>query len=821
MRRIIKWATFSVAGLIVLAAAGAGLGYAFLSATIPAERGSATIAGLGEPVRVVRDAEGIAHVEATSQLDAVAALGFVHAQDRLWQMEVLRMVGQGRLSELFGEPTIDTDIFLRTVDLAGASRASYDGLQPATRALLDAYADGVNAFINRKTRLLEPSLHPEFLILGHKPEPWEGWQSVLTLKVMALTLGGNMGQEIKRLALAARGLSAREIDDLVRYGPKDRPPRLPDLRPLYGFPPAGKTARGDADGERLETAYFDLAWPTGVTASNNWVISGQRTKSGKPLLANDPHLGLTAPALFYLAHLSYEHEGEALNLIGASLPSTPLILLGRNDRVAWGFTTSYLDSQDLFVERIHPQHDDQYLSADSWRQFDTRQVTINVKGRDPVTFTRRETVHGPVLPERYRGLGDILPSRHVAALQWIALAKDDTTMDAAIRLPHSRDVGEFMQALRGVVVPMQSIVVADVDGRTGFMAPARVPVRDPTNAVMGRAPVPGWLPEYDWKGWLTFGQLPRVENPPSGIWATANSNFLPAGYTHHITFDWGRHFRRERIGEVVEGMEGRHDVDTTIAAMADTRSNALVRMRDEALAQMPVGAAINPDLLAALRAWNGHMEANKPEPLVVMAWFKAMAKAMLEDDLGKDFRHFASGDITVVLGILETGGARDWCDNTKTAETESCGMIALESLQAAIGELETTYGRDWRDWRWGEAHMSYGEHRPFAAVGALARFFNVEVPSGGGPYTLRRGQTDFSEDHPYRSRHASVYRAVYDLSDMDNSLFIQATGQSGHFLSPLYRNFAERWAKVEFVRMTTRRQDYEADPVSIWKFSGE
>jgi len=275
------------------------------------------------------------------------------------------------------------DVFLRTLGMAGNARKSYEKLQPQTRTILAAYADGVNAYRTRKTRLFESTLQPEFLILGHTPEPWQAWQSGLVLKVMALTLGQNMGKEIQRLALAWRRFGPREIEDILPYGPRDNPVPLPDLRELYGF---GVVNNSEADSGGTAGRQFGDAkqfmWPTGETASNNWVISGSRTESGKPILANDPHLGLTAPSVFYLAHLSFMKEGTRRHVIGGSLPGTPLILAGRNARVAWGLTTTGLDSQDLFIERINPDNPDEYLTPNGWTRFGETEETITISGEN-------------------------------------------------------------------------------------------------------------------------------------------------------------------------------------------------------------------------------------------------------------------------------------------------------------------------------------------------------------------------------------------------------------------------------------------------------
>lgn len=816
MRTIFKWGGRLLGLAVVLAIGAAALLYAAIASSVPSDNGSASIAGLDETVQVTRDENWVGHIEAQSQSDALTALGFIHAQDRFWQMHVLRMVGQGRLSEMFGQPTVDTDIFLRTLGIATASQASVDVLQPKTRAMLEAYANGVNHWLERNTGLMEAKLPPEFTVLGVDAEPWQPWHSVAILKVMALTLDSNMGREINRLVLASKGFNPGEINELLPYGPRDNPPPLPDLRTLYGFE-ATDNARAVEPGQEETRQAFDLSWPIGVTASNNWAVAGSRSDTGKPLLANDPHLGLAAPSVFYLTRLAFPHEGERMVIAGGSLPGTPLVLVGRNNWLAWGLTTTNLDSQDIFIERVKPDDATLYQTPFGWRAFETETMEIAVSGAEPVTFERRTTRHGPVLPAKFRGLDDVLPAGHVAALSWGSGAADDTTMDAAMAFALTRNVSDFQEAMRRLVAPMQSIVAADVDGNIGLISPARVPVRAPENRIAGRAPVPGWLSEYDWQGSVPFEQLPRIVNPPNGAIATANANWMPQGYDRHITFDWDEHFRQGRVEDRVVGANAPHTLQTMRDIQGDTYSPGLVEFRDAAFAQLEQGAGQDTAMLAALRAWDGEMLADRAEPLIMAAWWRHTQIGILEDDLGDDYHRFDKGHIRPVIDMLTVAGARDWCDNRTTQQTETCGVILANALSKTVEELrELQDTQDWRKWRWGAAHIAFGEHRPFSSVAPLSRFFTVETESAGGSYTLLRGRTDYGEKTPYRSVHASAMRAVYDLADLDRSEFIISTGQSGHFASPHYRDMAQPWADMQYVTIPTSASVLEGQSKGKW-----
>ncbi|MEL7430252.1 MAG: penicillin acylase family protein, partial [Pseudomonadota bacterium] len=704
--------------------------------------------------------------------------------------------------------------FLRTINMADAARASFELLMPQTREIVEAYVAGINEYMARETSMLEPVLGAEFMILGHTPEAWEGWQSVLVIKVMGLTLSSNMDHELMRFALARKGFSMDEIEDLMPYGPRDKPPALPNLLELYALEEIETSGKPQPDTDAARFAGFGFDLLTGQSASNNWVISGSRTDTGKPILANDPHLGLTAPSTFHLAHLSWLEDGERRSVIGGIVPGTPFVVVGRNNNVAWGLTTTNLDAQDLFLEKLDVENG-QYLTESGWEPLSVSTVTIG-KGDTSREVTVFGTRHGPLLPRNYSGIGTYLPESYGFALNWPGLAGDDTTLDALYLNNRARSLNGFVQGGRHTVSPMQSIVVADIRGNIGVGAFARTPKRKAANSVKGRAPVPGWLPDYHWEGFLEFGEMLEIRNPSSGALTTANANFLPDDYDQHITYDWAEHFRQARAEELVLKRAEPHTMQSSIEMIGDAYSPAMVEFRDLAARIMQDGVGPHADIQNALAKWNGEMLADRPEPLIMLAWFRHLNIQMLKDDTGELFRRFETGRITPLLAMLRQSGSRDWCDNAISPETETCSDILSTALGLAIDELSVPYGDDWREWKYGAAHVAYNEHRPFGQVGALADFFNIEVPASGGPYTLLRGQTRFEKGQPYKSRHGAAFRAIYDLSDLDKSVFIQSTGQSGHFLSPHYANFSVRWANVEFLPMTTKRDEFLKGSVGTW-----
>lgn len=809
MKRTRVWLKRSLIGaVLVLVAAGAAVVAVALS-TVPSLTGTQVLPGLTQPVSIIRDRNGVPHIIGTTVEDLYRALGFAHAQDRLWQMELMRRVGQGRLAEIFGEQLVDTDIFLRTLDLAGHAERSYERFPADAKALLEAYAAGVNAFLERPVGLFESRWPPEFLVLRHKPEPWRPADSLTLVKVMALNLSANLGPEIQRLTLAAQGFSPDEIEDIMPLNDGENPPPLPDLSKLYPLRSLGPGRR--------RTAALDN--DIGSGASNNWVVAGSRTVTGKPLLANDPHLRLSAPSIWYLVHLALKGS-ERANLVGASLPGTPIVVLGRGDTIAWGFTNTEADVQDVFIEKLNPDNPEEYLTPDGWRRFDVDVMEIRVARGETRLVERRRTRHGPVLPPQFRNLGRILGQGYVAALQWTALSDDDTTVLAGLFSPNIRTVSDWIERTRHYVVPMQSMVVADMAGDIALIAPGRLPIRHLENQIAGRAPVPGWEAKYDWQGYVAFEELPRTINPPDGVIGTANARIVSRDYPHHITYDWDADYRHRRVAELLAKRD-KHDMATMQAVQLDVFSPAFAELAPLMIAAAKAAVSEEEDLrqlLDQVERWDAQMRSDAVEPLVFMAWLRETVQAVFADDLGPVFRQFFRPQAKALIRVLKgQASGRDWCDDINTPARESCGDILAAAFRRAIADLESRYGKDRAKWSWGQAHYASGEHRVFSTLPLIGRYFIVGTASPGGPYTLNRGLVEFDSEDPFANRHASTLRAIYDLSDLDNSLFMQPTGQSGNPFSRFYRTFETSWSEGQYIRIPTDPAEIRREAIGTWR----
>ncbi len=779
---------------LLLAALAALVLVVYSRMTLPVVSGVLQLPGAQAPIRIERDAHGIPTIQAASLADAAFGLGVVHVQDRLWQMETHRRIGAGRLAELFGEPALEADRFLRALGVRRAAAAQWAQLPPASRALVQAYTDGVNAAIAGAVR----ARPPEYLLLQAPLEPWDPVDTLAWSIMMAWDLGGNWSTELLRLRLALQ-MPVSRIDALLPPYPGEAPLVTTDYAALF------RSLKLDA-GDRA-TAWMrlpEIAPPSGVegVGSNNWVLAGSRTTTGRPLLANDPHLKLSTPALWYFARL----QAPGLRVAGATMPGMPIVVLGQNEHLAWGFTNTGPDVQDLYIEQLDPGDPTRVRTPEGWAALETAREVIRVKGKPDVPFTYRRSRHGPVISDAGT-MADVLgprdSPRYVLALRWTALDPDSDAIGTSLAIQAATTVPAFISAASSLVAPMQNMVVADRDGRIGVVSPGRVPLRKPENDLKGQVPAPGWDARYDWAGFIPADQTPRQTDPAAGFIATANQRITPEGYPHYITSEWALPYRQQRIEQVLQA-KPRHSLDDLAALQADVRSLAVPRLLPwllKAESTHPLAAAA----MAQLKGFDGTMAADRAAPLIYWAWQRQMGRGVFADDVSEALwnRSLATRSFQDALeGVLERNDA-SWCDNRATPAAESCAVQAGLALTRALDELQARFGTDPAAWRWGDAHQARSEHRPFSRVKALARWFEVRVPTGGDTFTVNVSRVGLKPDATtgelYLNEHAASLRALYDLADPAQSRVMHSTGQSGIVFSPHFRDFAPRWAAVQFV----------------------
>ncbi|HHN67555.1 MAG TPA: penicillin acylase family protein, partial [Thermopetrobacter sp.] len=607
---------------------------------------------------------------------------------------------------------------------------------------------------------------PEFYTLMlPRPDPFSPVDSVAWLKMMAWDLGGNWRHELERLRLAAK-MPMRRVFEVKPPYPGETAPKLPELRDLYGFPL--KVATGPLLDEKRFAAIIRDNGAAGV-GSNNWVLAPSRTTSGRAILANDPHLNLTTPSVWYYLRVSVPEEN--FDVIGATLPGVPFVVLGRNRHLAWGFTNTGPDVQDLFVERLsdRPGH---YDAPDGPKPFVTRTETIRVRfGRD-VTITVRETRHGPVISDALPAVAKLFGGRAVLAFQWTALLKTDGTISALRRLGAVKSLEKFKDNARGFVAPQQNIVYADMQGNIGYIAPGKVPLRKKENPLRGLLPAPGWDAAYDWAGFIPFEELPQVVNPPSGVIITANQKVVGPDYPHFITGDWTLPYRYDRIRALIEERR-KHDVESVKRIQTDVTSlfvRDLLPVMLKHIAGMEEFAAVR----ALLSEWDGAARADGAEMLIFAVWHDRLLEMVLREEHPNPTRKNRLKPRFLKNVLTNLNGQGVWCANAlKDTSTDKCPQLVAEALRVALADIRGQFGDDMRNWRWGEAHAAVFEHRPLGRFPLFDKWFNVRVERNGGPHTVNVSNYKTPRmGLEFATTHAASLRHIFEMGQGGANLFI-------------------------------------------------
>jgi penicillin amidase len=740
--------------------------------------GDVALAGLSRPVSVVRDTHAVPHIFADTRLDAYRALGYVHAQDRFFQMEFMRRTAAGRLAEVIGPPGLRTDRFMRTLGIYRLAESSIAQLSPDARAVIDAYAEGVNGWMSAPGT----KRPPEMIVLGLPFEPWRPADSAAWVRLMSLLLSGDFRTELLRADLA-NVLTPGQINDLWPDEPDNTPTTL------------GQTAQSSSSFADLSAAIPDL-FPQG-SASNEWVVSGERSISGKPLLANDPHLGFGAPGMWHLARI----VTPDFTASGGALPGQPFFMIGHNTDMVWGLTTTHADTQDLFVERLDPNDPGRYLTPRGSLPFIVREETIRVRGRStPEQLLVRATRHGPVLSDISADAAQAAAPGTVIALAFAALREDDQTAEAIHGMNSARTVSEFRAALRNFHAPMQNVVYAHRDGSFGLIAAGRLPVRP---GGPGTRPFPGWTGEHDWAGFVPFDALPQRRNPPEGVIINANNRVAPRTYPHTISNDWPEDYRAQRINNLVADRE-RHSLESFAAIQNDIISLGARDLTAAMLDALPDDIH-DQEVPTMMSGWDGSMDVSRPEPLIYATWSHALRRRLMDDELAKFAGRYRGVRPRVMAQMLTTNPS--WCDNTGTAALETCGQTVGDALAAAVSELRANHGADAAAWRWGDAHQATFEHPLLRFAGPLSHLIAPSVETSGGDHTINRGTYSNAKDSRFPNVHGPGLRAIFDMAEPDNARFMTAPGQSGQIVSPHYGDLAEQWRDGHYIVLNGTRDE--------------
>ncbi len=800
MAQLFRWLLRIATGVVVIVVGALGLIYYFASRSLPDYTGTYEVAGISAPVEIVRDNADVPHIFGQTDEDVFYALGYAHAQDRLWQMTMLRRTVQGRLSELFGSRTLKIDSLLRRFDLYNLAVSSVEAQDARTRAMLNAYSAGVNAWIDEVNSGARGRGAPEMWVFSQAIAPWQPADSIAILKLMALQLSGHLQAEVLR-ARTSLALSPERVADILPDAPGTGTAALPRYAELVEDVPLFL-----ADSHMP----FDPLSPVKplplAGASNAWAAGVSRSATGSTLLANDPHLGLTAPSIWYLARLELSTGG----VIGGTIPGLPLVLIGRSADLGWGLTSSYLDDQDVYIEEVNPQNPDEYRTPDGWAPFRSRDSIIAVAGAPAVTIKLQWTENGPVLPPDQYDLGAIRPAGHVTSVAWTALSDHDTSLSAGVGIMRAHNIDQAIAAAKDFIAPSQNLMLADRN-QVAMKTIGAFPRRSLGHQSQGRLPTYGYLAQNRWIGTLPYATNPEFIDPEGGLLGNTNNKVLDRPFPEHMSFEWGDTQRINRWRLLMQSREV-HTRESFIEAQLDTVSFTARSLLPLIGADLwftgeaaPAGTleAERQTALQLLADWNGEMNEHLPEPLIYAAWLRALQVRLISDDLGplaEDYTHVEPLFIERVF--RNTEGAAVWCDVAQSARIETCTEMARAALDDAIVWINDTYGQDLQSLRWGDAHQATHDHPTLGEVPILNWFVNIRQSTSGGDNTLLRGRTSGEEPNPFQNVHAAGYRGVYDFADPDSSVFIISTGQSGHPLSRHYDDLGELWRRGEYIPMS-------------------
>jgi len=806
MMILLRWLTRLVAAGIAIVVVAGALFYWMAGRSIPDYEADWRVSGIDGPVEIVRSTAAVPHIFALTDHDVYFGLGFAHAQDRLWQMLMMRRTGQGRLSEIFGRRTLEIDDLMRRLDLDGYATRSLGAYSDESRGILQAYSDGVNAWLGLVSEDALGRGAPELFLFEPDIAPWRPNDSVLISFLMAMEQATQQENEILRARASLVLPEPGRIVDLMPDAPGTGAAELGDYSSLMGLERSMFASASPPDGPR------DALHPNwqGVNrggASNVWAATPARSAAGGALMATDPHLALTAPSLWYLARLELATGG----VIGATIPGTPGVVNGRSERLSWGTTAAYMDDIDLYIEEVNPDNPQQYRTADGWADFETRREIIEIADEAPVTITLRETVNGPVIPGAHWGIGDVTPAGHVMSMRWTALSDENTSLQTGFRLMQARTIEEALEAGEDYVAPSANLMVASADGRIAMQVIGHMPWRRNEHETQARMPSRGWVPGNRWQGITQYFANPTFLDPESGLLGNTNNKMVEREFPLHVSFAWGDTQRITRLSRLMDAREV-HTRDSFIEAQLDTVSPAARNLlplvaRDLWFTGQPAApgtpARRRQRALELLADWNGEMNEHLPEPLIFAAWMRALQHRLIRDDIGPLAEEFRQVEPVFLERVFrDIDGASIWCDVRPSSRVETCTEMAQMSLDEALLELSESYGDDIESWRWGAAHEAVHEHPVLGETRLFSWIVNIRQATSGGDFTLNRGAMPGAGPEPYINTHGAGYRGVYDFADPDSSVFIISTGQSGHPLSRHYDDMGELWRRGEYVPMT-------------------
>ncbi|TYS69462.1 penicillin acylase family protein [Sutcliffiella horikoshii] len=778
-----RWqVTISIA-LAILFVAIVTVGYLFwlLNKSVPQTEGTIEVSGLIEEVNVYRDEAGTPHIEAKNQHDLFFAQGYVTAQDRIFQMDLSRRQASGMLSEVVGKQALDRDKFFRTLGLRRAAEKSLDLYSDEARKALESYAEGVNQYI--KQAKAANTLPIEFTIMGYEPEEWSDLDSITIGKYMAFDLGGHWeGQAFRH--------------HLIQNFPEDKALELFPSYPEDGLAIIQAVKDSTID---IGKSFAGAVIPHEFNGSNNWVVSGERSESGFPLLADDPHLGLATPAIWYETHL----QSPEINVSGVIFAGIPGIILGRNETISWGVTNVGPDVQDLYIEKRNPDNKHEFLYNDKWEPAEIIAEKIFIKDEEPLDHEVVVTRHGPIMSEfaHYEDANTAL------AMKWTAL-EPSTELEAVLKFSKATNWEEFKEALTYFHTPAQNFVFASTDGTIAYRANGLIPIRKKGDSLL---PVPGWTDEYEWEGYIPWEELPTVVNPAEGYIATANYKIAGEEYPYHISNIWAQPYRQQRIQDVLESKE-KLNVEDMMQLQFDHYNLQAEEFVPILLKNTDVSnlREIDREALETFEDWDFTDSTDLAAPLLFHFWMEEIANVLFHDEISEDVLKLFAGKGNVVDQLIRE--AHQGKEGIWITENGGLQKVLQESLTNAVNRASNFQGENPAEWKWGEVHAAEFSH-PLSTVNPLHLLFNRKgsIPMRGSRVTV--GAAGWNSETG-KVNHGAAWRTIVDMKNPLESYNVVGPGQSGHVMSPWYHDQMDDWTQGRY-HQTLMSDEYREEAKSL------
>lgn len=777
-----KW-LIVIAGIIAALALVAFIGFTwFMNKSKPVIDGELAVTILDQDVTVTRDEKGVPHIFAKTDADLYRAQGYVQAQDRLFQMDLARRQASGRLSEIIGEATINTDKHFRTFSLRDAAEKSLAAYDDESKQVLEWYAEGVNAFITQAKE--SNTLSYEFALLGYEPEEWTVVDSLTIGKYMAYDLGGNWN------TLAFRHWALQNFDE-------------EKAKELFIKYPENASAIIEANIQNpvaVAGQFSAEMLPNEFNGSNNWVVSGDKTKSGTPILADDPHLGLSTPSIWYQMHLQSPQQ----NVSGVIFAGIPGIILGHNDEIAWGVTNVGPDVQDLYIEIPNPDNPTQFRYDGKWEQAEVRDESIKVKDGETVDFEVVVTRHGPIMTDL--AFKDTEPTAQFS-MQWTAL-QPTAELRAVLGFNKAKTWGDFEKALEDFKAPAQNFVFASKDGTIAYKANGQIPIRKQGE---GQLPVPGDSSDYGWEGFIPWGELPTLVNPKEGFIATANNQVIGEDYPYHITDFWAQPYRFERIKEVLEANDA-ITVEDMMALQMDQHNLYAREFLPDLLTSLKEKDQDGKyaEVMAMLEKWDMVDAKESGAPLVFHTLMIKLQEVLFKDQMPEDMYGIMYGKFNITDQLLRTAYSGE-----KSIWIEEQGGIdetIYKAFELTIAQLEDQFGNNPSKWQWGDYHQLTFDHTLGSASPILAAYFNAKkVPIGGSKVTVQAADNDLAGNVD----HGASWRFVVDVGDLSSAYHIVGPGQSGHVKSDWYQDQVLDWANGDYHQTFIKQEEIKGKTLQL------